>query len=527
MNESSKANDHGTPDEPTEASAPDPVEPEISAPSLGDAEISEDVAESVDLKSAEAEAAAVEHEAQMAALAVSSDAEAFDGGAAAIGAAEAAEPAAAGAPVEDGTDAEGSGAGAGAPTAAIPVAGGPGQELLTGNPADGHPAGGDPTDAAPAEPAGETPAGEAPADQTRDSGAPAPEAAADGESAVAPGDEAGREASGGAAGATPPTGPVHIGPGIDDGHGWRRPEARWEQSGTPWTPKGAQWQSPSQISRNAAEAAEAAAADGTDGTVEGGAAPDAGAAVPVVYPAGAVPPASSTNDAPGTPESDPDRGPVMETNSKKLLTVAVIVIVGLGLVVALIMLLVGLFNGGDKAASTGAAASIQQSANVSAPASAAATPSVASSAAASATPSAAATANPSAKPSSTAAGNTALIVADVSPLDWMEGDCLKDFKDTSTAADVVRCNSPHNAQLVATFYYGVDDAFPGVEELKAKAAQLCKGVQYTSEATGLTTLKQTTAYPTETTWTEKDDRRVDCMVHDSRGGNKLDSPLTQ
>ena len=69
MNESNKANDHGTPDEPNEATVPDPVEPEISVPSLGDAEISEDVAESVDLKSAEAEAAAVEHEAEMAALA--------------------------------------------------------------------------------------------------------------------------------------------------------------------------------------------------------------------------------------------------------------------------------------------------------------------------------------------------------------------------------------------------------------------------------------------------------------------------
>src|SRR6185312_631324 len=91
--------------------------------------------------------------------------------------------------------------------------------------------------------------------------------------------------------------------------------------------------------------------------------------------------------------------------------------------------------------------------------SAATTPTAAASPAASASASAAPSAKPSAKPSATAAGNTALIVANVSPLDWMEGDCLKDFKDTSTAADVVRCSSPHNAQLVATFYYAVDDAF--------------------------------------------------------------------
>ncbi|MBP2412437.1 hypothetical protein JOF48_001236 [Arthrobacter stackebrandtii] len=488
MNESSKANDHGIPEEPAEATVPDPVEPEISTPSLGEAEISEDVAESVDLKSAEAEAAAVEHEAEMAALAVSSDAETFDGGAAATAAAEAAEAAASGTPIEVSESAD--------------VAAGPGTDASVPAPAP-----------APDETRAEAPAGDA-----QDSGTPAaPATAAGGESAVGP--------EGEASASIPPTGPVHIGPGIDDGHGWRRPEARWEQSGTPWTPKGDQWQSPSQISRNAADAAEAAAAAG--GGVEGPAVPAADTPEPVVYPAGTVPPGSA--DGRGTAASGPDAdgAPVVETNSRKLLTVAAIVIVGLGLLIAFIMLLVGLFNGGDNAASTGAAAaSIQQSATVSAQASASVTASTAATPAATAA-SAAASAKPTATPSATAAGNTALIVANVSPLDWMAGDCLKDFKDTSTAADVVRCSTPHNAQLVATFYYGVDEAFPGVAELKAKAAQVCKGVQYTSEAAALTTLKQTTAYPTETTWTEKDDRRVDCMVHDSRGGNKLDTTLTQ
>lgn len=118
-----------------------------------------------------------------------------------------------------------------------------------------------------------------------------------------------------------------------------------------------------------------------------------------------------------------------------------------------------------------------------------------------------------------------LILEALSPLDWLEGDCLRDFKDQSNAADVVLCSSPHNAQLVGTFYYEDSDEFPGLEVLKAKAVEVCDGVTFTSDASGISTLKQTTAYPSDTTWSEEFDRRVDCMVHDTRDGNPLESDL--
>ena len=120
-----------------------------------------------------------------------------------------------------------------------------------------------------------------------------------------------------------------------------------------------------------------------------------------------------------------------------------------------------------------------------------------------------------------------LILPELSPLKWLEGDCLRGFKDVSTPADVVVCSSPHNAQLVGTFYYDDAAKFPGLDALKAKAAEVCSGVQLTSDAATIKTLKQSPAYPTEASWNDKGDRRVDCMVSDTRGGNPLESSITK
>ena len=88
------------------------------------------------------------------------------------------------------------------------------------------------------------------------------------------------------------------------------------------------------------------------------------------------------------------------------------------------------------------------------------------------------------------------------------------------------CSSPHSAQLVGTFYYGDDEKFPGGDALKAKAAEVCDGVELTTEAGTMKDLKQLTAYPSETTWNDSGDRRVDCLIQDTSGGNltvQLDS----
>ncbi len=470
MNESSKANDHGTPES---------EEPEIIEPELGAANISEDVAETVDLAAAEAEAAAVAHEAELAALRSSPALRKSDAGVAA--------PAAGSPDVSAAPDT---------------LAGSSASELSGTTRGDGV-ANVTPNEGAAAD-AAAAPADATPADAAAEGAAPEESGA---ESTVAPPKELG-----------------HIGPGIDDGHGWRRPEAQWQQSSTPWKPKAGAWQSPSQISRNAADAqaAEAlaqATGDQTSKTSQpqtptvGNSATGSTAATgpasprqPTVPGAATMPPSvpggpgsAAVPPTPGTPDIA-GSGSGSDSNPKKILIVAGIVLLGLALLALLIILLVGLFTG-DKN-STGALPANSGSSQ--------AQQSVAS------------------KVTKTSKGTGSdLIVASVSPLDWLEGDCLRDFTDTSTSADVVLCSSPHNAQLVGTYYYKDSDVFPGLPSLKVKAAEVCKGVAFTSEASGLQTLKQTPAYPSEATWKDKNDRRVDCLVHDTRSGNPLDITLTQ
>lgn len=107
------------------------------------------------------------------------------------------------------------------------------------------------------------------------------------------------------------------------------------------------------------------------------------------------------------------------------------------------------------------------------------------------------------------------------PQDWKQGDCLKGFSDASHPADVVPCTAAHSAQLVGTYFYPTDAGYPGADTLKAKAQDVCTGVKLTP-ASEKYSLKQFTAYPSETTWNNKD-RRVDCLISDTDGDKITES----
>jgi hypothetical protein len=109
------------------------------------------------------------------------------------------------------------------------------------------------------------------------------------------------------------------------------------------------------------------------------------------------------------------------------------------------------------------------------------------------------------------------------PQDWKQGDCLKGFSDASHSADVIPCTAAHSAQLVGTYFYPADAGYPGADTLKAKAQDVCTGVKLTP-ASEKYTLKQFTAYPSETTWNNKD-RRVDCLISDPDGDKISESLL--
>ncbi|MCC3281439.1 septum formation family protein [Arthrobacter caoxuetaonis] len=99
----------------------------------------------------------------------------------------------------------------------------------------------------------------------------------------------------------------------------------------------------------------------------------------------------------------------------------------------------------------------------------------------------------------------------VKPLDLEAGACLQDFQSVNAEVTVVTCDTPHNAQLVASQTYPDSDAFPGTDALAAKAEEVCSSVVYTDAASKYTDLELNRAVPTQGSW-DSGDRRVDCFV---------------
>lgn len=508
MNESSNAKEtgdqHGTPiGQPSPPTLP-PSEGysgddyEIAEPQLGVAEISEDVAESVDLEAAEREAARVEHEAHLATQSVSTGL-----GVVASPSPELQNPSAAPEDAQPGdaghladNDGDNDVTVLRTDFSQPPVSSNPWSQPAV------------PT-ATPEQPNAQLPLGsEQPIPATEaasDSGKLETDASAISEASEAP--------------ATPEAPPAaaapRVGPGIDDGHGWRRSETPWQQTATPWQPKAGSWQSPAQMARNEADLAAAQAASGQS-------------PAPGVPPVPGVPPAPgqpggsqghsgfSGSQGPNGPQGPGNfggpqgpggfpQGPGDSNGSgggKKLFIVLAIALFGVVLLGLLVWLLLSFVSNGSKAEASDIPTVQSQDQGSSA------SPDVTS-------------------VEEESFGGDDLIMANVTPFAWLDGDCLRDFKNASSPADVVVCSSPHGAQLVGTYYYLDGGDFPGADALKAKAVEVCDGVNLTTEAAGIKTLKQLTAYPTETTWKEMDDRRVDCLVHDTRGGNPLEISLTE
>ncbi|MCC3290036.1 septum formation family protein [Arthrobacter sp. zg-Y1110] len=118
-----------------------------------------------------------------------------------------------------------------------------------------------------------------------------------------------------------------------------------------------------------------------------------------------------------------------------------------------------------------------------------------------------------------------VISEDVSPLELADGACLKDWDDVNSSATVVTCETPHNAQLVATDSFTEDAAFPGTGALEERVSEVCAAVEYADAAAESPGLKLTKSIPTEQTWASGD-RRVDCIVF-APEGQELTESLVQ
>lgn len=577
MNESSNAKDQGAEDGPptdgqTQPPAQEPSESfsgsdyEFAEPQLAAAEISEDVAESVDLQAAAAEAARVEHEAELAAQGVSASfSEPAPISQKSPSTHESAVPESdlAAAPDPSSVTSESTSSASSASSEAVdaePVdwdsattdlrtdfSQPPGANNPATQPAESanEPAAApEMPDTPPSAPLGLEPPAQPPAvpapqpslkppygGMTSQGPDSANESSPSESSATASGSSESSMTAGtqqGAGSTAAPEAAHTFGHGVDDGHGWRRPETQWQQSATPWQPKAGAWQSPAQIARGEADAAAAAASAPNAPT------PDAGQQNPYAQPAAAQapygaptqhgapafggPPSSGTSGAQPTPGVPPvpgqfggPQGPGGPGDSqgggnKKLFIIIGVALVGVALLGLLLWLVISLIfnNGSNNTESTQTANQSQEQ-----------------------TPGQAETVDSGVDPTTDTLSDTDLILASVSPLKWLEGDCLRDFTTASAPADVVYCSSPHDAQLVGAFYYEDSDEFPGLDALKAKAKEVCDNVTLTTEAASIKTLTQSTAYPTENTWNNSNDRRVDCLVRDTRGGNPLDISLTE
>ncbi len=198
--------------------------------------------------------------------------------------------------------------------------------------------------------------------------------------------------------------------------------------------------------------------------------------------------------------------------NRRLFVVIGAAVVAVLLIIGLIWLLVALLNPG-KDTSTAAGTPSASPASASITGTASGSPQ--------ATPSAA----PSASGTSAASpSGNGLITADVPPPKWAKGDCFRAFKDASQNADIVNCATPHAAQLVSTYSYPETSSYPGLDALKAKAAETCSSVKLSSAANNYT-YKPKSGYPSESTWA-KGDRRVDCIILDDSGDNIRESLLS-
>ncbi|MBD8044572.1 septum formation family protein [Arthrobacter sp. Sa2BUA2] len=99
----------------------------------------------------------------------------------------------------------------------------------------------------------------------------------------------------------------------------------------------------------------------------------------------------------------------------------------------------------------------------------------------------------------------------VAPIDLEAGACIQDFQSVNAEVTVVTCDTPHNAQLVASESYLNSDSFPGPDALAAKAEEVCSSVMYTDAASKYADLELNRAVPTQSSW-DAGDRRVDCFV---------------
>ena len=119
-----------------------------------------------------------------------------------------------------------------------------------------------------------------------------------------------------------------------------------------------------------------------------------------------------------------------------------------------------------------------------------------------------------------------VIDENVSPVDLEAGACLQGWENVNSEADVVTCETPHDAQLVASETFTGGDGFPGTAALEERVNDVCDAVDYADSASSYPDLKLAKSIPTEQTWSNGD-RRLDCFVFSPEGQELTESLLRE
>lgn len=118
-------------------------------------------------------------------------------------------------------------------------------------------------------------------------------------------------------------------------------------------------------------------------------------------------------------------------------------------------------------------------------------------------------------------GIDGIIATNVSPENFLPGDCLANYTDASQPADIVDCTTPHNAQLIGRRMYSEDMTYPGEEELRESSEAFCADIPLLENTQA--TYSINTSRPSEYTWETEADRRIDCVVSTNDETNFSDS----
>lgn len=118
-------------------------------------------------------------------------------------------------------------------------------------------------------------------------------------------------------------------------------------------------------------------------------------------------------------------------------------------------------------------------------------------------------------------GIDGIIATNVSPENFLPGDCLAGYVDPSQPADIVECTAPHNAQLIGRRLHSEDMTYPGEEELRESSEAFCADIPLLENTQA--TYSINTSRPSEYTWETESDRRVDCIVSTSDDTNFSES----